>query len=94
MWREVSITKNTQNMFHHLALFVTDTNVYVKGILLLLILLWSEIYLFSVIHHTTHPSYLSGPVDTQQVKVHFFPIVRKKGKNLERLITATSQAHI
>jgi hypothetical protein len=26
----------------------------------LLILLWSDIYLFSVIPHTTHPSYLSG----------------------------------
>jgi hypothetical protein len=33
-WREVSTTKNTQYTFHHLALFVTDTNVYVKDILL------------------------------------------------------------
>jgi hypothetical protein len=41
----------------------------------LLILLWSEIYLFSTIPHTTHPSYLSGPMDPQKVKVQFFPIV-------------------
>jgi hypothetical protein len=41
----------------------------------LLILLWSEIYLFSVIPHTTHPSYLSEPIDTQKVKVQFSPIV-------------------
>jgi hypothetical protein len=34
MWRELSTTKNTQYMFHHLALFITDTNVYVKDILL------------------------------------------------------------
>jgi hypothetical protein len=40
----------------------------------LLILLWSEIYLFSVIHHTTHPNYLSGPMDTLKVKVQFSPI--------------------
>jgi hypothetical protein len=40
----------------------------------LLILLWSEIYLFSVISNTTHPSYLSGPMDTQKVKVQFSPI--------------------
>jgi hypothetical protein len=41
----------------------------------LLILLWSEIYLFSVIPHTTHPSNLSGPMDTQKVKVQFSPTV-------------------
>jgi hypothetical protein len=34
MWRKVSTTKNTQYMFHHISLFVTDTNVYVKDILL------------------------------------------------------------
>jgi hypothetical protein len=41
----------------------------------LLILLWSEIYLFSPIPHTTHPSYLSGPMDTQKAKVQFSPVV-------------------
>jgi hypothetical protein len=41
----------------------------------LLILLWSEIYLFSAIPHTTYASYLSGPIDTQKVKVQFSPIV-------------------
>jgi hypothetical protein len=46
----------------------------------LLILLWSEIYLFSEIPHTTHPSYLSGPMDTQKVKVQFSPVVSKKVK--------------
>jgi hypothetical protein len=50
-----------------------------------LILLWSEIYLFSAIPHTTHPHTKSqGTV---------LPNSIKKGKNLERLITA-SQAHI
>jgi hypothetical protein len=34
MWREVSTKKNTPYTFHHLALFVKDTNVYVKDILL------------------------------------------------------------
>jgi hypothetical protein len=28
----------------------------------------------------THPSYLSGPMDTQKIKVKFSPIVRKKVK--------------
>jgi hypothetical protein len=46
----------------------------------LLILLWSEIYLFTVIPHTTHPSYVSGPMVTQKVKVLFSPIVQKKVK--------------
>jgi hypothetical protein len=46
----------------------------------LLILLWSDIYLFSVIPHTTHPNYLSGPMDIQKVKVQFSPIVCKKVK--------------
>jgi hypothetical protein len=41
----------------------------------LLILLWSEIYLFSAIPHTTHPSYLSEPMHTQKVKVQFSPVV-------------------
>jgi hypothetical protein len=41
----------------------------------LLILLLSEVYFFSAIPYTTHPSYLSGPIDTQKVKVQFFPIV-------------------
>jgi hypothetical protein len=43
----------------------------------LLILLWSEVYLFSAIPHTTHPSYLSGPMGAQKVKVLFSPIVKK-----------------
>jgi hypothetical protein len=60
----------------------------------LLILLWSEIYLFSAIPHTTHPSYLSGPMDTQKVKGAVLRNSMKEGKNLERLITATSQARI
>jgi hypothetical protein len=28
----------------------------------------------------THPGYISGPIDTQKVKVQFSPIVRKKVK--------------
>jgi hypothetical protein len=75
MWKEVSTTKNTQHTFHHLALFVTDKTPISKIFSFLLILLWSEIYLFSVIPHTTHPSYLSGPTDTQNAKVRFSPIV-------------------
>jgi hypothetical protein len=59
----------------------------------LLILLWSEIYLFSVIPHTTHPSYLPGPMDTKRQGA-VLPYSMKKGKNLETLITATSQACI
>jgi hypothetical protein len=51
----------------------------------LLILLWSEIYLFSVIPHTTHPSYLSGPMDTKSQGA-VLPNSMKKGKNLERLL--------
>jgi hypothetical protein len=62
-------------MFHHLALFVTDTNVYVKEILLSTDPPLVRDILFSVIPHTTHPSYLSGPMDTQKVKVQFSPIV-------------------
>jgi hypothetical protein len=77
MRREVSATKNIQYTFHHLALFVTDTYVYVKDILLstdpplvrdIPVLIFSD-------PHTTHPSYLSGPMDTQNVKVQFFPMV-------------------
>jgi hypothetical protein len=34
MWWGVSTTKNTQFTFHYPALFVTDTNIYVKNILL------------------------------------------------------------
>jgi hypothetical protein len=69
MWREVSTAKKTQFSFQHLTLFVTDTNVYVKDILLptdppLVI----DILIFSD-PHTTYPSYLSGPMDTQNVKV-------------------------
>jgi hypothetical protein len=75
MWREVSTTENTQYTFHHLASFITDTNVYVKDILLSTDPpLVREILIFSD-PHTTHPSYLSGPMDTQKVKVHFSPIV-------------------
>jgi hypothetical protein len=75
MWREVSTTKNTKYTFHHLALFVTDTNVYVKDILLSTNPpLVRDILVFSD-PHTIHPSYLSGPMDTQKAKVQFSPIV-------------------
>jgi hypothetical protein len=39
----------------------------------------------------TRPSYLSGPMDTKS-RGTVLPNSMKKGKNLERLITATSQA--
>jgi hypothetical protein len=38
--------------------------------------------------HITHPSYVSGPMDTQKVKVHFSPVVWKKlkiWKNVEKV---------
>jgi hypothetical protein len=74
MWREVSTTKNILYMFHHLALFATDTNIYVKDILFTDPPLVRDILIFSD-PHTTHQSYLSGPMDTQKVKVQFSPIV-------------------
>jgi len=40
----------------------------------------------------THPSYLTGPMDTQKSQGAVLPNSMKKGKNLESLITATSQA--
>jgi hypothetical protein len=69
------LCKEPQYVFHHLALFVTDTNVYVKDILLSTDPpLVGDILTFSD-PHPTHPSYLSGPMDTQKVKVQFSPIV-------------------
>jgi hypothetical protein len=80
MWRKVSTTKNTQYTFHKLALFITDTNVYVKDILLSTNPpLVRDLLIFGD-PHTTHPSYLSGPMDTKKVKVQFSPIVLKKLK--------------
>jgi hypothetical protein len=94
MWREVPTTKNTQYTFHHLALFVTDTNVYVKDILLSTEPpLVRDILIFSDPPH--NPPKLSfrakGHTKSQGAVL---PNSMKKGKNLERLITATSQAHI
>jgi hypothetical protein len=94
MWREVSTTKNTQYTFHHLALFVTDTNVYVKDILLSTDPpLVRDILIFS--HPPHNPPKLSfranGHTESQGAVL---PNSIKKGKNLEWLITATSQARI
>jgi hypothetical protein len=94
MWREVSTTKNIQYMFHHLALFVTDTNVWVKDILLSTDPpLVRDILIFTDPPH--NPPKLSfrasGHTKPQGVVL---PNSMKDGKNLERLITATSQAHI
>jgi hypothetical protein len=62
-------------MFHHLALFVTDTNVYVKDIILSTDPpLVRDILIFSDPPHNP-PSYLSGPMDKQNVKVQFSPVV-------------------
>jgi hypothetical protein len=94
MWRVVSTTKNTQYTFHHLALFVTDTNIYVKDILLSTDPpLVRNILIFSDPPH--NPPKLSfranGHTKSQGAVL---PNIMKKGKNLERFITATSQAHI
>jgi hypothetical protein len=42
----------------------------------------------------THPSYLSGANGHTKSQGTVLPNSMKKGKNLERLITATSQARI
>jgi hypothetical protein len=80
-------------MFHHLALFVTDTNVYVKNILSTYPPLVRDILIFSDLPH--NPPKLSvranGHTQSQGAVLHNS---MKKGKNLERLITATSQARI
>jgi hypothetical protein len=94
MWREVSSTKNTQYTFHHLALFITDTNVYIKDILLSTDPpMVRDILIFS--DPTHNPSKLSfrtnGHTKSQGAVL---TISMKIGKNLERLITATSQARI
>jgi hypothetical protein len=62
-------------MFHHLALFVTDTNIYVKDIFLSTDPpLVRDTLIFSDPPHNP-PKYLSGPMDTQKVKVQFSLIV-------------------
>jgi hypothetical protein len=81
-------------MFHHLALFVTDTNVYVKDILLSTDPpLVRDILIFS--DPPYNPPKLSfranGHTKSQGAVL---PNNMKKGKNLERLITATSPARI
>jgi hypothetical protein len=94
MWREVSTTKNTQYTFHHLALFVTDTNVYVKDILLSTDPpLVRDILIFSDPPHNTPKLSFRANGQTKSQGA-FLPNNMKKGKNLERLITATSQARI
>jgi hypothetical protein len=94
MWREVSATKNTQYTFHNLALFVTDTNVYVKDILLSTdppvvrdVLIFSD-----PPHNPPKLSFRANGHSKNQGAV--LPNSMKKGKNLERLITATNQARI
>jgi hypothetical protein len=89
MWREVSTTKNTQYTFLHLALLITDTNVYVKDILLSTDPpLVRDILIFSDPPH--NPPKLSfranGHTKSQDAVL---PSSMKKAKNLERLITAT-----
>jgi hypothetical protein len=64
--------------------------VYVKDILLSTDPPLVRYILIFSYPHTTHPSCLSGPMDTQKVKVQV-PNSMNKGKNLEMLITATSQ---
>jgi hypothetical protein len=94
MWREVSTTKNTQYMFHHLALFVTNTNIYVKDILLSTNPpLVRDILVFSdPPHNPPKLSFRANKHTKSQGEV--LPSSMKKVKNLERLITATSQASI
>jgi hypothetical protein len=69
MWREVSTT------FHHLALFITDTNVFVKDILLSTNPpLVRDILIFSDPPH--NPTKLSFRANGHtKIKVQFSPIV-------------------
>jgi hypothetical protein len=94
VWREVSTTKNTQYTFHHLALFVTDTNVYVKDTLLSTDPpLVRDILILSDPQHNPPklPFRANGHTKSQGA---ILPNSMKKCKNLERLITAASQARI
>jgi hypothetical protein len=94
MWREVSTTENTQYTFHHLALFVTDTNVYVKDILLSADPpLVRYILIFSDPPHNPPKLSFRANVHTKRQGA-VLPNSMKNGENLERLITATSQARI
>jgi hypothetical protein len=81
-------------MFHHLALFVTDTNVYVKDILFSIDPpLVRHILIFSDPLH--NPPKLSFRANGHtKIQGAVLPNSMKKDKNLERLITATSQARI
>jgi hypothetical protein len=81
-------------MFHHFALFLTDTNVYVKDTLLSTDPpLVRDILIFSnPPHNPTKLSFRANGHTKSQGAV--LPNSMKKGKNLERLITATSQARI
>jgi hypothetical protein len=81
-------------MFHHLALFITDPNVYVKDILLSTDPpLVRDILVFSDPPH--NPPKLSFRVNGHtKSQGAILPSGMKKGKHLERLITATSQACI
>jgi hypothetical protein len=81
-------------MFHYLALFVTDTNVYVNDILLSTDPpLVRDILIFSDPSH--NPPKLSFRANGHtKSKGAVLPNSMKKGKNLERLITATSQTRI
>jgi hypothetical protein len=91
MWREVSTTQNTQYTFHHLALFVTDTNVYVKYIRSTDPPLVRDILIFSdPPHNPLKLSFRANGHKKSQGAV--LPNGMEKGKNLVRLITATSQA--
>jgi hypothetical protein len=81
-------------MFHHLALFVTDINVYVKDILLSTDppLVRDILILSDPPHNPPKLSFRANEHAKSQGAV--LPNSTKKGKNLERLITATSQALI
>jgi hypothetical protein len=95
MWRELPTTKTTQYTFHHLDLFVTDTNVYVKYILLStdpplvrdILLIFSD-----PPHNPPKLSFRANGHTKSQGAV--LPNSMQKGKNLETLHTATSQARI
>jgi hypothetical protein len=81
-------------MFHHLALFITDTNVYVKDILLSTDPpLVRDILIFSDPPHNPPKLSFSANGHTKSQGA-VLPNSMNKGKNLERLITATSQACI
>jgi hypothetical protein len=74
-------------------LFVTDTNIYVKDILSTDPPLVTDILIFSDPPH--NPPKLSFRANGHtKSKGAVLPNSMKKGKNLEMLITATSQAHI